>query len=201
MMRLLASMACLALLAACAALQPPPDEIRNTYVLEAPPTAGTPSAKRDLIIGVSMPRARPGFDTSRMAYERRPHEIEYFTRNRWIDSPARMLEPLVTQALKRSGTFRGAMQLPGAERVDRRLDIELVRLLQDFSTTPSRVRFTLHAQLVDTGTRRVVAAREFDEVEPAPSDDPYGGVVAANRALARLLGSLVQFCADQSPLP
>jgi cholesterol transport system auxiliary component len=37
--------------------------------------------------------------------------------------------------------------------------------------------------------------RELDEVEPAPSDDPYGGVVAANRALGRLLGRLGELCA------
>jgi cholesterol transport system auxiliary component len=57
------------------------------------------------------------------------------------------------------------------------------------------VRFTLRAQLIDVDARRVLASAEFDETEVAPSDDPYGGVLAANRALARLLERLAAFCA------
>jgi cholesterol transport system auxiliary component len=196
MTRGLAFLAAAALLSACAALQPPPEENQNTYVLEARAPAGSPRAKRDLVLAVSMPRARPGFDTPQMAYERRPHEIEYFTRNRWADSPARMLAPLLAQALEQSGTLRAVVQAPGAAAADRRLDVEIVRLVQDFSVRPSRVRFTLRAQLIDVGARRVLATREFDEVESAPSDDPYGGVIAANRALERLLGELADFCAE-----
>jgi cholesterol transport system auxiliary component len=41
----------------------------------------------------------------------------------------------------------------------------------------------------------VLASAEFDETEAAPSDDPYGGVLAANRALGRLLERLAAFCA------
>jgi cholesterol transport system auxiliary component len=196
MTRVLAACAAAALLSACSALQPPPEEIRSTYVLEARPLAGSPRAKRDLVLAVSMPRARPGFDTPQMAYERRPHELEYFTRNRWADAPARMLAPLLAQALEQSGTLRGVVQAPSVAAADRRLDVEIVRLVQDFSTRPSRVRFTLRAQLIDVGARRVLATREFDEVESAPSDDPYGGVIAANQALGRLLGQLADFCAQ-----
>jgi cholesterol transport system auxiliary component len=57
------------------------------------------------------------------------------------------------------------------------------------------VRFTLRAQLIDVDARRVLASAEFDETEAAPSDDPYGGVLAANRALGRLLERLAAFCA------
>ena len=77
-----------------------------------------------------------------------------------------------------------------------RLDTELVRLQQDFGAPPSRVRLTVRAQLLDAEGRRVLAAAEFDETELAPSDDPYGGVLAANRALARLLARLAEFCAQ-----
>jgi cholesterol transport system auxiliary component len=93
--------------------------------------------------------------------------------------------------------LRAVVQAPGAAPADLRLDVEIARLLQDFSTRPSRVRFALRAQLVDVGTRRVLATREFDEIENAPSDDAYGGVIAANRALERLLGQIIDFCLEQ----
>mgnify|MGYP001370433122 FL=1 len=192
----LVPLAAAALLSACAALQPPP-EMPSTYVLEARRATTAQQPKRDLVLAVSMPRARPGFDSAQMAYERRSHELEYFTKNRWADTPPRMLAPLLAEALDQSGGLRAGVQAPGAASADLRLDVEIVRLLQDFSTRPSRVRFTLRVQLVDVGTRRVLATREFDETENAPSDDAYGGVIAANRALERLLGQVVDFCLGQ----
>jgi cholesterol transport system auxiliary component len=196
MKRIVAGFGVVALLAACTALPPPQVEQASTYVLEAMPAAGAPRPKRDLVLEVSAPRARPGFDTPQMAYTQRQNALEYFARNRWADTPARMLAPLLAQALEQSGGFRAVVQSPSLATAQLRLDTELVRLQQDFSARPSRVQLILRAQLIDTDTRRVLAAAEFDETEAAPSDDPYGGVIAANRALARLLERLAAFCAQ-----
>jgi cholesterol transport system auxiliary component len=68
-----------------------------------------------------------------------------------------------------------------------------VRLQQDFASQPSRVHFTLRAHLVDSATRRVLAWRVFDESVAAATDDPYGGVVAANRAVQTVLEQLAGF--------
>ncbi|MER2538473.1 MAG: hypothetical protein ABTQ26_04440, partial [Azonexus sp.] len=76
-----------------------------------------------------------------------------------------------------------------------RLDSEIIRLQQDFRTRPGTVRFTLRATLIDENTRRVVAWREFDESVATSSEDPYGGVVAANRALQMTLENLANFAA------
>jgi cholesterol transport system auxiliary component len=196
MKRLIAGYAAVALLGACTALQPPPADQASTYVLEAKPAAGAPRPRRDLVLEVSAPRARPGFDTPQMAYTQRAHALEYFARNRWADAPARMLAPLIAQALEQSGGFRAVVQAPSLAAAGLRLDTELVRLQQEFGAKPSRVRLTLRAQLIDVDARRVLASAEFDETEAAPSDDPYGGVLAANRALARLLERLAAFCAE-----
>jgi cholesterol transport system auxiliary component len=188
--------AAVALLAACAAIQPPDVEHANTYVLEAMPAAGAPRPRRDLVLEVTPPRARPGFDTPQMAYTQRANALEYFARNRWADTPAHMLAPLFAQALDQSGSFRAVVQAPSLAAANLRLDTELVRLQQDFGARPSRVQFTVRAQLIDVDARRVLASAEFDETEAAPSDDPYGGVIAANRALGRLLERLATFCAE-----
>jgi cholesterol transport system auxiliary component len=191
----IAGSAVVALLAACTALQPPQVEHTSTYVLEAKPAAGAPRPKRDLVLEVSTPRARPGFDTPQMAYTQRANALEYFGRNRWADTPARMLAPQIAQALEQSGGFRAVVQSPSLAAANLRLDTELVRLQQDFGAKPSRVQLTVRAQLIDADARRVLASAEFDETETAPSDDPYGGVIAANRALGRLLERLAEFCA------
>jgi len=194
MSRAPAAFAAIALLASCAALQAPEPDRASLYFLEAAPVTAARQPKRDVVLAVSVPRVRPGFDTPMMAYTQRPNALEYFARNRWVDTPAHMLAPLLAQALERSGGFRAVVQAPSSAAAALRLDTELVRLEQDFSARPSRVRFTLRAQLIDAGARRVLASAEFDETEAAPSDDPYGGVIAANRALTRLLERLVDFC-------
>ncbi|HUN69993.1 MAG TPA: ABC-type transport auxiliary lipoprotein family protein [Burkholderiales bacterium] len=192
------ALVCAALLAACAAVQPPEADRANTYILEPVSMAAPRRPKRDVVLEVSAPRARPGFDTPLMAYTQRPNALEYFARNRWADTPARMLAPLLAQALERSGGFSAVVQAPSIAAADLRLDTELVRLQQDFGARPSRILFSLRAQLIDAATRRVLATAEFDETEAATSDDPYGGVTAANRALGRLLERLAEFCARES---
>ena len=81
---------------------------------------------------------------------------------------------------------------------DLRLDTEIIRLQHEFLTRPSQVRFTLRAHLVDNRTRRVLASREFEAVAPAASENPYGGVVAANRAVQTVLEDLAAFCAESA---
>jgi cholesterol transport system auxiliary component len=87
---------------------------------------------------------------------------------------------------------------PSAAMGALRLETELLRLQQDFGSRPSHVRLTLRAVLMDTGTRRVIAWREFDETVPATSDDPVGGAAAAQQATQRVLAALTLFCAAQA---
>jgi len=190
------SLAAAALLAACTALQPPEADRASIYVLETVPAAAAPRPTRDLVLEIESPRTRPGFDTPLMAYTQRPNTLEYFARSRWADTPARMLAPLLAQALERSGGFRAVVRAPSAAVAELRLETELVRLQQDFGARPSRIQFTVRAQLIDVAAGKVLAAAEFDETEAAPADDPYGGVIAANRALGRLLERVVDFCAQ-----
>ena len=201
----------LSLLGGCSPLLPPPPPPSNIYLLEAriapissPALAQgdarfVPLPKHDLVLVVGMPRARAGFDTAQMVWVRQSHGLEVYSRNRWADTPARMLAPLFAQALERSGTFRAVVQTPSAVSADLRLDTELIRLQQDFSVQPSRVQFTLSAQLIDIGTQQVIASAEFDETENAGTEDAYGGVSAANRALERLLIRLTAFCTEHAP--
>jgi cholesterol transport system auxiliary component len=76
-----------------------------------------------------------------------------------------------------------------------RLDTEVLRLQHEFLGKPSRVRFTLRAYVVDSVTRRVLASREFEAVAAAPSEDAYGGVMAANEAVRSVLDGLAAFAA------
>lgn len=186
------------LMAGCAALQPPRMESPALYLLDARPAASAQRPQRNLVLAVDPPSARPGFDTPQMAYVRQAHKLDYYVKNRWADTPPRMLAPLLVQALEQSGSFRAVLRTNNPIPADLRLDTELIRLQQDFTTQPSRVELTLRAQLYDLKSRQVLAVREFDAAENAASEDAYGGVIAANRALARVLGQVTDFCVTES---
>jgi cholesterol transport system auxiliary component len=179
-------------------MQPPQAEAPAIYVLDARPAQKPARALQDVALAVSVPRARAGYDTAQMAFVRAPYELEYFAKSRWADTPPRMLAPLLVQALEQAGGFRAVVRAPNAVPADLRLDTELVRLQQNFATRPPQVELALRAQLVDVRSRRVLATAEFEEIEPTPREDAYGGVIAANRALLRLLARLADFAAEQS---
>src|SRR5487761_2127185 len=114
------------LCAGCTGLQAPQMEIPKLYLLDARPIINARQVKRDLVLAVGMPRAGSGFDTPKMAYQRQPHQLDYFVSSRWADTPPHMLEPLLAEALEHTGSFRAIVRTPGSLPANLRLDTELV---------------------------------------------------------------------------
>ncbi len=176
----------------------------HTYRLSLDPerTEVRPADINGPILQVSLPLAEPGFETPRMVYVKRPYELEQYALNQWADQPARMFASLMVQALGRTGLWRAVVPVPGPIRGDFRLDSYGFSLQQEFMQDPSLVRVTVRAQLVEAKESRVVGTRAFESVEKAQSDDAYGGVVAANRAIAVLLDEITSWlreCLKHSP--
>jgi cholesterol transport system auxiliary component len=191
---LLAVAAILLLASGCSLLTGPAPVAIDQYVLEYEAFGIAPQPGAPVLV-VTTPRAHGGYDTSRMAYMQQAYGLRYFTMSRWADTPARMLAPLLAEAVQETGRFQAVYAVPGSIVADLRLDTELVQLHQDFTRQPSVVHLALRAQLVDVRKGRVLVTRHFDVAVEAESDDAYGGVVAANRALELLLSELAQFCA------
>jgi cholesterol transport system auxiliary component len=181
-------------LTACLSLGPPRPSAR--YELQAP-LEGEPVAGQGPVLLVAQPTAAPGFESPRMVYVKRPHELQAFARNEWVDTPARMLGPLLVRALERTGAFAAVTGAASGAVPDLRLETELVRLQQEFTSRPSRVRLSLRVQLSEVRSRRVLGAREIEVAEEAPSEDPYGGAVAANRAVRKALEAVAAFCGER----
>jgi len=198
--RLVAAALSLTLVCGCGAIGPAASPRPNFYSLADARNSATPAPPRAAVTAptliVSPPHAAAGFDSQRIMYLRQADQLEYFAQNEWIDTPARMLAPRIVAAVERSGAFRAVVQTPSPAAGEMRLDTEILRLQHEFLSAPSRVRFTLRAYLVESATRRVIASREFEAAVPAASEDPYGGVVAANRAVQTVLENLSAFCAE-----
>jgi cholesterol transport system auxiliary component len=190
---LLSVIAILWFVTGCSLLPRPAPVATDQYVLEYEASGESPPPDAPVLI-VTTPRAHGGYDTPRMAYMQQAYGLRYYTLSRWADTPARMLAPLLADAVQGTGRFQALYAAPGSIAADLRLDTELVRLHQDFTRQPSELQLTLRAQLVDVRKGRVIATRQFGVSVAAESDDAYGGVVAANRAVAELLPALTRFC-------
>lgn len=188
----------LVLATGCSVLPGPPPEPVDQFTLEYLPDPETAAAAADTapVLVVSSPRAHGGYDSARIAYMQRAYGLRYYTRSRWAATPARMLAPLLAEAIQETGQFQALHRPPGTVAAAVRLDTELIRFHQDFTVTPSVMRVTVRAQLVDLRAGRVLATRLFDISRPATTEDAYGGVLAANLAVRQLLQELAQFCVD-----
>ncbi|MFZ1747295.1 MAG: ABC-type transport auxiliary lipoprotein family protein [Nitrospirales bacterium] len=181
-------------LSACA-LSLGTDEPMRSYVLEMEERGGARASDEfrssnlpSLV--VSLPQPAPGYESQRMAYEQVPYELRYFATSQWVDSPARMLAPLIMNALVSSGEWGAVIQLPSVLRGDYRLDLSQVVLVQEFTQHPSQIRLALRAQLTTVFAPRVIGTRSFEFHEAASSEDAYGGVQAAQKATGKLLVEL-----------
>jgi len=144
---------------------------------------------------VALPTAAPGFDSTRMVYLRQPQMLQAYAFAEWVDTPARLIGPLLVRALQRTGAFRAVLQAPSSATGALRLETELVRLQHDHTRSPSEVRLSLRTVLLDIATRQPLATREFYARVPASSDDPAGAVAATSTATRQLLAELSNYVA------
>ena len=172
----------------------PPPAPGGTSVGTSGGNSGNPGANGLLI---AIPRAAPGLDSRLMAYQRQPQRTEHYANSEWLDTPPRLLAPLLVRAAEATGAFGVVLLAPATASTRWRLETELLRLQQNFSAGgPSQLRLTLRAVLVDSSSRAVLASREFDTSLPAASEDAAGGAAAAQRAALQVARQLAQFCAQ-----
>ena len=170
----------------------------RTYLLDIISLDIPPASPEGKTISVSMPQATAGFDTAAMIFIRQPYELEAYSESQWVDTPSRLLLPLLVHRLEATGFFGAVLSSNTTSVVaELRLDTEIIRFQQEFLSDPSQVRLTLRTQLFDMASRNIVATKVFEIVEPSPSEDAAGGVIAANLAVKRLLDELAEFIIAQ----
>lgn len=170
----------------------------------APEAAGASQAPRregteTLLLGPVS--ERPGHDTPAIVYFLKPYEVRRYAASQWADTPGRMLAPLLVRALEATGCWRFVLRMPGANGGRFRLDVEDFAVGHEFFTRPSRVRVSLRAVLLDAQRQVVLAVRRFEAVEEAPGENAYGGVVATNRAVGKLLPQVAEWACPPTAVP
>jgi len=192
-LRLIFSLFFVVLLSSCSFLSADTPPKHYFIAIDPAPAPETVEASGKTIL-ISIPQATSGFDTRQMVYIDTPYVLEHYRDNLWVDTPARLLLPLIVQSLEATGKFGAVLSATSSPILGQlRLDSEIIRLQQEFLEPPSRVRFTLRVQLLDMTQRAILDTKVFDVTEIAPTPDAAGGVVATNRAVQVVLEQLAEF--------
>jgi cholesterol transport system auxiliary component len=183
----------LLLISSCSILSPVKSANEGNYQLTHIP-AVPKKQTRPISLLVLKPDTNSIYSSNKIVYTNKPYQISYFAKNYWAETPANMLQGLMIQTLQNTHYYRAVVSPPFAGHYDYILNTQLVELKQDFTHLPSTVSVILRAQIVQTSTGRIIAAKQFSDTEIAPQNSPCGGVLAANRAVENILQQLARFC-------
>lgn len=142
---------------------------------------------------ITTPMASPGYASSAMIYEVIPYQLRAFADHRWVAPPADLLLPLMANRLRATHYFRAVVASPFSGVANYQLNTQLLILQQEFLQPQSVVRLTMEATLINVATGRVIASRVFESVVPAPDNNPYAGVLAANKAAHNVINQIARF--------
>lgn len=171
--------------------------ISNQYKLDAFNIQKLSNKKTAQSILISQPEAMAGYQTEQMVYIKKPYELSSFAHNAWVSTPANMIYPLLMQSLQKTGYFYAVSSGPYADKADYRIDTQVILLQQNFLPKPSVIDLVAKVVLTHIADNRVVSSRIISEHVQCPTDTPYGGVIAANKATKAFTAAVSKFVVDK----
>ncbi len=154
--------------------------------------ASTPNAKR-IAVFVNTPTAITGYDSRKMMYSTKPYQLNHFALNQWSAPPAEMLQPIMVQKLRDTGKINAIMSNEYNTNQQYVLRLHLIELRQNFISKPSQIQLKIQAEILSAHNINVINAHTFSTSIIAPQNTPYGGVIAANKAVDLLLNQITEF--------
>lgn len=185
-------------LSACSLFSPVKTEPTTFYVINTKGNPPRQAQTHKVSIFVTKMQSVPLNNSTDMVYTTKPHQVGHFLYHRWAEKPADMLEGLIVQTLKATNHFYTVGTLPSVTSYDYILNSQLIELDQAFSPGCSVVHLIINVELINAYSNAVVATQQFSVTEYAPEKNPYGGVIAANRAAAKIMNRIARFCIYES---
>ncbi len=174
------------ILTSCAANYRVPDTYQLTAVNEK--SYVTKPVKTTVL--VSMPQVASGYQSDSMLYITKNYTLSSFVNSTWDTPPSEMLQPLLNRSLQNTHYFYAVFSGPSPAQSDLRIDTTLVKLQQNFTQKPSLLEMSIDVVLINSKSFKVVASKNFSANVTASTDNPYGGVIAANEACQQIMENI-----------
>jgi cholesterol transport system auxiliary component len=193
----LAMTACAWFLSGCTLFSPVNIETKKNVLNNIPLDAPSENTHPESLL-VLTPETMPAYATTQMAYSTDAHQIAYFTKNEWAETPSQMILPLIVQTLQNTHYFSEVLSPPYFRGHTYELRVEILELKQDFTSEPAMLQLAMRVSLTRDATNQVVATTELSVSQPMATRSPYAGVEAANQAMPKLLLELAHFVVDKA---
>lgn len=167
-----------------------------------PPPAAQPNG-RQLVIA---PQASPSIDDSfALAYSRAPNQRAAYQFATWSDRPSNRLSQLLVDRLSARRAFASVTLAGRGVAGDLQLNLSVDDFVHDAATSPGTARVEVTAEMIDRGTRRLIARQSFSATAPVADANSAGAAAALSAASSGVLDQLVAWAeantASAAPAP
>ncbi len=192
----LALLASLSLLPACSIL--PKSEPSNVYLLPAAPAvSASTAAPVNWSLRVAKPQAVMVLDSPRIAVVPEGSVISNYQGARWGDNGPVLLRDRLLDGFQADGRIRELSSDDAQLQADLVLVSDLRAFQSEYNGGQVAVVVRLDVQLVQSASRKIVAARRFDIRQPASSAGVADVVAAFGQASNSLSAQLVPWVVKQ----
>jgi ABC-type uncharacterized transport system auxiliary subunit len=178
----------------------PPAQFRILDTGSAPPTATQPNG-RQLVVA---PQASPSIDDSfALAFSRAPNQRAAYQFATWSDRPSNRLGQLLVDRLAARRAFASVTLVGRGVAGDLQLNLVVEDFLHDAASNPGTARVEVTAEMIDRGTRRLIARQSFSATAPVAEANAAGAAAALSAASSRVLDQIViwaEASASSAPL-
>ena len=143
---------------------------------------------------VVRPQANGVLSGERIVIEPRPNELAAYSNVRWMTDGPLLLRDHVVRALREDPRMATAVSDSSGSGSDITLTSELKAFQEDRTDgSGTAVRLYLQAQLVENGSRRILATRDFQVRVPVDGDDIEAAISAFGQASDQLSRALADW--------
>lgn len=141
------------------------------------------------------------YDTDGMAFSSKSGTRGYYQYARWSERASKRFSDLLLARIEREGIFAAVAQTGSNVRGDWILTTDILDLYHDASEQPGVVKMKLRAEVVDLGSRRLLATRTFVQSVAVPSYDAEGAHQSFNRAVTLSLNEIADWLKELANKP
>lgn len=140
------------------------------------------------------PIADASLNTTRVALQRDPTQLEYYARSSWTDLAPQMVQTLMVESFENSGRIVSI----GREAIGLRADFVLKSELREFQAeyfqgAMPQVRVAINVKLVKMPRRAIVGSTNLEHLSLAEADNMPDIIAAFDEALGKVLRRLVEW--------
>lgn len=195
----LLALSLLVLLPACTLLTE--SEPVRLFMLPEPTLEASREAPLDLALRVDTPSAASPLDGSRLLVMPSPGELQAYAGARWRDAAPLLLRDTLVEAFRMDGRLATVVDDASRARSDATLTSHLSAFHSRYHEGSPEVVIRLDAQLLDEGSREVLASRRLEVVEPSRGESIEAVVAAFGRATEAMSRQLVDWTLESLGRP